>query len=199
MTEVSTEFGFLFEPGDAWLTAEVGRLVGQGDPFSAGVAVGLFARLREPESAERAPAVAGAREERAQDAMDAPGFTAPRRWARHLEAPERSELEDLGQAELHRLADRLLALEDSIEPEDPGWQHELLDLCEGRDDLACILFVLRTAGCGGGLAEAVAAFDEDARMLLASLPFEVRIEDERLRRASILDPGAWWAEPAAPR
>lgn len=199
------------EARDPWLTAEVERLVAQRDSWSAGVAVGLYARVRALERAADAPAGAGGGTsaapsadaalqrtlERAHRVMDSPGFTAPRRWARSLGAAERSTLEDLGLAELHRLSDRLVALEDAFEPGDSAWQHEFADLCEGRDDLECILFVLRAAGSGEALSEAVAAFDEDAWQFMASLPFDPRLEDERLRRASIIDPGAWWADPAA--
>jgi hypothetical protein len=65
-------------------------------------------------------------------------------------------------------------------------------LCHERDDLEGVRVLLREAGAGGQLEEALRETDASGRAVRFSWPREVDVDDERLRRAALSNPGAWW-------
>jgi hypothetical protein len=177
------------EVRDSWLIGQLEKAAGSEDSWSHCVAAGMYARLVEPANAAEAERdVERLLSGRAVDRM-----AEPRRWARTLSAEQRATLEDLALAEIDHLDTLLGHIEDEATPEEEEWREDLLELCRRRDDLEGILLVLAETGAGQRLARACGGFDRRAEIFSASIPARVSFQDEKLRRAWLGSPEAWWA------
>ncbi len=174
--------GWLGMTGDAWLNEQVGERLAVGDSWSVGVAAGMQARLTEP----AVPVAPGG----VPDAS----ITQPRLWMRSLPAAEASTLERLALAEVDRLngmLDELLSVpEDADLSED--WCSDWLRACESRDDLEGMRLLLSEAGRAEALSQQLALVDRAGSSLRMRAPLATVAPGERLRRARLIDPDAWW-------
>jgi hypothetical protein len=181
------------EVRDAWLVGQFEKAAGSEDSWSHCVAAGMYARLAEPaDAAEAEREVKRLLSGRVVDRMAKPLV-----WAWTLSAEQCATLEDLALAEIDHLDTLLGHLEDEATPEEKGWCEDLLELCRRRDDLEGILLVLAEAGAGQRLARACGGFDRRAEIFSASIPARVSFQDEKLRRAWLGSPEAWWASFSA--
>lgn len=171
---------------DSWLVELIHARTAHLDPWSEGVAAGLYARLLEP-----GPGTPTRASEVDEDVLR------PRVWARSLDQAQSDGLEHLGLAE----CDRLLAGADDLGRraacDDPAWVQELLDLCAARDDLEGVRLLLRARRSGERLDSSLGPLDEAGHELMATLPVRVGVADERLRRVWLADPDVWWVRPYA--
>ncbi|MGH7860331.1 MAG: hypothetical protein ACREQY_23625, partial [Candidatus Binatia bacterium] len=163
-----------------------------GDSWHRLVAAGLYARLIEPSSPEESRKliddhIAG---------RPNPLLVRPIAWVRSLSPTQLDDIEELALAEVDRLHGLVESLAESIDCEDPAWRGKVLELCHLRDDLEGTHSLLGEARRGDRLALALDGLDRDGDLFTASIPREIRFEDERLRRVRLGDPLAWWADLA---
>ena len=86
-------------------------------------------------------------------------------------------------------------------PEDAEWRARLERVSVERDDLESVRAVLWSSPRRMGstrlhVDEVLADLYILGRDFMLTLPIEIHVDDERLRRAARADPDAWWAEPA---
>jgi hypothetical protein len=179
--------GWMRSSRDAWLEEQAVRTLETRGAWSVCVAAGLHARLAD------AAAFGDPREiVEAQLAGEAPGWlSGPRRWVRSLEPEQVSTMSRLALAEV----DRLGALADHLERADPladEWREDWRRLCHARDDLEGVRVLLAERGASADLDAHVAALDRAGQSLRTAAPLARLGRDERLRRASLADPDAWW-------
>jgi len=75
-----------------------------------------------------------------------------------------------------------------------GWDDAVREVVYRRDDLEGVLVLLDARGSDAALRAALRAVDRDGLLLRHALPVDGRWDDdERLRRAALKSPGAWWA------
>ena len=179
--------GWLRSSRDAWLQDEARRTLETPGPWPVCVAAGLHARLADAGVHGDPAAIA----EALVRGEVQPWLAAPRRWVRSL-APEQVDT-------MRRLAldavDRLGALAaelEGAEPEGDGWREGWRRLCRSRDDLDGVRVLLAERGAARELDAAVGALDRTGRALRMSAPLARLGPDERLRRARLADPDAWW-------
>ncbi len=174
--------GWLGMSSDAWVNEQVAERLAVGDSWSVGVAAGMQARLVQP---ARPVAPGGVLEA---------SITRPRAWARALPAAEASTLERLALAEVDRLnglLDELAALPADADPS-AEWRSDWLRACESRDDLEGMRLLLFEAGRAEALSQQLALVDRAGSSLRMRAPLASVPPGERLRRARLMDPDAWW-------
>jgi hypothetical protein len=121
-----------------------------------------------------------------------PGLAAAHQWLLGLERAQQEQIERLAMAEIDTLARQLDEIVDSAEPDDPTWLWALTDLCERRDEVEAVRVLLGTAACRDSLDEQVHAFDTWASDAVEPFLSTVFLESEKLARAAVVDPDAWW-------
>ena len=105
--------------------------------------------------------------------------------------------------EAHALAEAsalVLDVEDAIADVDArveGWDDTVRELAHRRDDLEGVLLLLDGAGAGTAIRSSLAAVDHEGQVLRLAIEPDILDNDERLRRAGLKDPDAWWAAHAA--
>jgi hypothetical protein len=179
--------GWMRSSRDAWLNAETERTLATPGAWSVCVAAGRHARLVDP-AAYAAPKEIVEAQLRGEVLE---WLAAPRRWVRSLEAEQVSTMSRLALAEV----DRLREIAADLERSDPGtdaWRDGWRRLCHARDDVEGIRVLLAERGESRDLDARVAALDRAGRALRMSAPLARLGRDERLRRALLADPDAWW-------
>jgi len=175
-------------PCAEWLRERHDALARSPAMVERAAAVGLVARLWEPEDrATRDAVLAGTAEHPSTVAV---------KWLRSLDPETRSTLEALAYQRAARLRDAFFALVEASE--DP---HEacLLALLHERDALECVLALLSYDGKGRRLAVELQITDSAAITCYSAMPVTPALEADPLLRAVFLtEPNAWWGEFAAP-
>ena len=178
---------------DAWLAEQVAPLSEAGDPWTAVVAAGMLGRLATPGS----PAQARAWLDAARRGEASASIRGPRRWAAALAGSDVARGESQALAEASAL---VLDVEDAIADVDArveGWDDTVRELAHRRDDLEGVLLLLDGAGAGTAIRSSLAAVDHEGLVLRLAIEPDILDNDERLRRAGLKDPDAWWAAHAA--
>lgn len=172
---------------DPWLHDTASRGARFTDVWHRVAVAGALARLHEQAS----PAAA-----RTQfDGLLADGSSAsgPRAWARSLAADQAAHVARLVEAEVEALDSNVAHLRRDFRPEDEDWKTLLRSTCLRRDDVESVRLLLLEAGRWDETASLLGALDARASRFVESFPFQVTLDDERLRRAALRDPDAWWA------
>lgn len=176
---------------DTWMQQQAHA--GQGaDIWTRTALGGLLARLMEPEPADVASLIAEGR----FAALVSDAELAPRRWVRSLEPSATAALEQLAVRRAEALADDLTDLYDTLSADMDEASTTWVRLCHRRDDLECVRVLLREAGVGDRLDDALAEADRAGRAIRINLTADLSAADERLRRAALADPAAWWGSTA---
>jgi hypothetical protein len=177
---------------DAWLVEQVAPLSTAGDPWTAAVAAGMLGRLTTPGSPTQARAWLDA----ARRGEVSESIRGPRRWAAALSSSDVARLEAQAVADAAALA---LDVEEAVTDVDAradGWEDTVRELSHRRDDLEGVLLLLDAAGAADATRAALAAVDREGLVLRLAIGNEALEHDERLRRAGLKDPDAWWAAHA---
>jgi hypothetical protein len=169
---------------DAWLLDAVQDRAGSGRDWDVASAVGMWARLFETHSTERARELAAM----LLRGESASVVAAPRAWAQGLSEDACARIEAACRHELHRLHDMLTGAAGTPRV---TVDEDALAVCHLRDDIESVRHVLRVAQRRDSLSDDIAAVDSDGDNWRATHEFD--FEDERLRRVSLSDPQAWWA------
>jgi hypothetical protein len=160
----------------------------QADRWIATTIAGMLARLQtagtEAEARTRLAALRAGRD-------SSPGLK-PRLWVRAFSPAQRDALERFARIRARSLASRLEALLERLDPATSDLGEQWRALCHERDDLEGVRVLLREAGAGARLEEALHHADASGRAARFSWPREIDVDDERLRRAALSNPGAWW-------
>ena len=173
---------------DAWLIREVTMRAASGSIWDVAVAVGIFARLFEPDDAGQCRQLG----ERLRTGSAADVLTAPRRWARALDDAGCDMLEAQTADEVRALRRGVTDLLERVNPDDRAWVDALVAICHRRDDLEAVRLLLFEARGTDVLRFPLGTVDDDATTLFPALP-KLALTDERLRRVRSVDPDAWWA------
>ena len=179
--------GWMRSSRDGWVAEQAARTLETGGAWSVCVAAGQHARLAD------AAAYGDPKDTvEAQLRGESPGWlAAPRRWARSLAEVQVSTMSRLALAEVDRLGEVADDLERS-DPETDAWREDWRRLCHARDDLEGVRVLLAERGASNDLDAHVAALDRAGRSLRMAAPLARLGRDERLRRARLADPDAWW-------
>lgn len=183
---------WIAECDDEWVSKQLGRCSRAGGSWQNAIGAGLFARLSNP------PADAARLVKQLLENPSSVPLPPARPWARALAGEEVATLEDLALAAVDRVSAQLDDLEESMAPGEDWWCKALHNTCVDRDDLECVRVVLAERGARDRIAPALQDLDWRGRRFMATLPREVSFSDERLWRARLGDPTAWWAEAAEP-
>jgi hypothetical protein len=176
---------------DRWLAAHLETQAAIGGSWRSAVGAGVYARLYvAPDRAAAAARIA-----RFTEGREDPHFTTPRRWARALDEAQRQTIEDLALAEVSALHAALEDIEDDIAADAEHWVARWRTLCHRRDDLEGVDVLLQETGRGGRLRAAMDRLDRVGRQALINVPAGALDADERIRRARLQNPSAWWADP----
>lgn len=180
---------------DSWLTGQVRDRTAERDAWSAMAAAGMAARLHEPASPEEARSIIKA----ALAGEVTSTVAAPHQWMATLtrEQLDAMTLQVVRRAE--QMTQRVRWLGEEIDSESEAWRERVLDVITQRDDLAGLELLLREAGEGETVHEALSGLDELGEEFEETLPFVLQFDDERLARAARLNLDAWWARFAARR
>jgi hypothetical protein len=182
-------------PLDEWIEAvmdeELKALASKrlhADRWVATTVAGMLARLQsagtESEARTRLAALRAGRD---------PGpVLKPRLWVRAFPPAQREALERFARVRASSLASRLASLLDRLAPDTPDLVEQWRALCHERDDLEGVRVLLREAAAGADLEAALHEADASGRAVRFSWPREVDVDDERLRRAALSNPAAWW-------
>lgn len=173
---------------DTWLAEQVEPLAGSADAWSRVVAAGMLARLPMPADGTQARTWIAALRSGVIDAT----LAGPRRWIRSLGAEETQAIVDAAVSECASLS---LDIEDTVADVDAdrsGWDDAAREVTQRRDDLEGVLVLLDARGADADLRAALASVDRAGASLQASLPADWATGDQRLRRAALKSPGAWW-------
>lgn len=174
---------------DPWVVEQVGPLVSSDEAWSRVVAAGMLARLQMPASGAQAREwLAAFREGRVDESV-----AGPRTWARALGAADRAAIEAHALAECAALRLDIEDAADDVHAGAEGWPDLVREVAHRRDDLEGVLVLLDAAGVDGPLRKALARLDREGQLLRLSLPADIDRDDERLRRAGLKDPDAWWS------
>lgn len=122
----------------------------------------------------------------------------PREWARALSPEQAKTLADVALAVADRLGETLDDLYERMAPGEEWWLSSFHTACVERDDLEAVRLILTEQGGAARLAMRLDQLDRAGRRLTASIPQVIVLTDERLYRAHLADPYAWWASLAAP-
>jgi hypothetical protein len=159
-----------------------------GDRWDQTTMAGVLARLQ----AEPTGDLARARLAALRAGGDAAPSLAPRLWMRAFSPAQRAAVERVARVSAGRLGDRVAAFLDRLSPKALDLQEHWRALCHERDDLEGVRVLLREAGAGQQLEEALEKADEAGRAVRFSWPPEQRVDDERLRKVSLSNAAAWW-------
>ncbi|GEM_PF-2690843 len=96
-----------------------------------------------------------------------------------------------------RALDDLDRLDSELRLDDDDWWAALGELLEDRDDLASLALLLGLGDSAARVTEALIGLDDVLHMFLRALPIEPVVLSERLERAGLREPAAWWTDPAA--
>jgi len=113
-------------------------------------------------------------------------------WARELSGEAVGALERAALGELDRLGD---FLQDVVENDRWGDASTLTALLLRRDNLESVAWVLRLAGAGSTLREALLDLDRQAELHLTALQ-GLPLREPRLAAVAWQEPMAWWGVPA---
>ncbi len=186
---------------DEWLQSTVARALPGADAWTRTALAGAIARLAAVAPSSHAPGAssAGTPDDGGAHALlrrvsASPATIGPRSWARGLDPGALASIEEHARRRaiaLEHDLDHLLAVFPAEATEArAAWTR----VCHRRDDLEGVRLLLLEAGAGDGLDEALRDTDRAGRSLRLSL--NVAVDDERLRRVALGDPGAWWGDPA---
>jgi hypothetical protein len=182
-------------PLDDWIEAVMddqvkvlaaGRL--QADRWVETTVAGVLARLQTSGTASDARARLAAM----RDGRDTSPALKPRLWMRSFSPVQRDVVERFARVRARSMASRLASLLDRLTPDTPDLVEAWRTLCHERDDLEGVRVLLREAGAGGQLEEALREADATGRAARFSWPREFDVDDKRLRRVALSNPGAWW-------
>ena len=188
--EASTWIGTTLH--DPWLHQELTERFAFDDAWESAVAVGMYARLLEPDPRNMSNRLAKLRHDWRDEELER-----PIRWIRSLQRQQVDALGRLADAEAVDLLGRISDLDAEMKPGEELWQHEFLELCHARDDLEGVCVLLSYVDPPVAATRCSDAVDDAGGLLVASIPFELVLESERLRRVRCKDPDAWWARMAA--
>jgi hypothetical protein len=175
------------DPADVWLQQTIDeRLAVDPDPFDQATAVGLLLRLRPLELDQLGSFLRGER---------GPLADRERSWARGLRADQLDGIEDLARGEATVVEEELRELFESDAAMEGSAREQLLGLLRRRDVLEGVATLLDAAGTGRRLAVTLDRLDAWAAPAMAALPRLPGVDDEHLRRASRIEPEAWWVLP----
>lgn len=174
---------------DGWLAEQVAPLVTSDDPWTQVVAAGMLARLATPSDAAEARVWLDAARAGTADAS----VVEPRRWAASLTADDRFALSRQAVAECASLCLDIEDVQDAVHASSPGWDDEVRALAHRRDDLEAVLLLVDAGGDVTELRQALVPVDRAGLLLGLAVPTGAGLQDERLRRAGLKDPAAWWA------
>lgn len=179
--------GWMRSSRDGWLEREAVRTLEAGGTWSVCVAAGQHARLADAAAFGDPGEIV-----EAQLKGDAPSWlSGPRRWVRSLAADQVRTMARLALAEVDRLNELADALERG-DPEADEWREDWRRLCHARDDLEGVRVLLAERGASSDLEAHVRPLDRAGESLRAAAPLARLGRDERLRRALLSDPDAWW-------
>jgi hypothetical protein len=160
----------------------------QADRWVSTTVAGMLARLQTPGTDTEARTRLAA----LQAGRDPSPALKPRLWVRSFSPAQRDALERFARVRARSLASRLASLVDRLSPDLPDLVEQWRTLCHERDDLEGVRVLLREAGSGAGLEGALHDADTPGRAIRFSWPPGVEVDDERLRRAALSNPAAWW-------
>ncbi|MEM7249172.1 MAG: hypothetical protein AAF533_27885 [Acidobacteriota bacterium] len=181
---------------DPWMKEETRQCLDPSEPWSLAVAVGTHARLLEPRALGEPTELVQRVRDGDREALAA-WHDPPRAWAASLEPCHVRELALLVEAEVDGLRDDLDEL-DRLDWEEPEWETLLRSVLQARDELASVRWVLcsvRGASFEDAVPRSILELDLVGRAVARTLELERPLDDERLHRALINDPSAWWAWP----
>jgi hypothetical protein len=182
---------WLAECGDAWLANQLRLRANLDDSWQHAVAAGMGVRLAglpaDPTGYVE-HLLAG------QTSTSSP----IREWARQLTDAQAETVADLALAVVDRIDGALGDLYDEMAPGEAWWCSSLHAVCAERDDLESARLILAERGAAMAPTAALDSLDAAGRRLVASIPRVVVLNDERLYRARLADPMAWWAQLAVP-
>jgi len=119
-----------------------------------------------------------------------------RTWARNLTPAQVLSISVLFQAACLGWLDAAKGVVEKADPESPRWRESYLDLLHRADDLASVRWVLATVGQADTADFALDLVYEQGRQVVRTLPSMPSLGyDERLYRAVLADPSAWWGQP----
>jgi hypothetical protein len=175
---------------DLWLVDQVKQYAGTDDSWRQAVAAGIFARLRQV-----------GLEARETIARLLAGDLAviddrPRAWARDLSAQQVETLVDFALVIADRVEGTLDDLWAHMAPGEKWWVATFRSAAIERDDLESVRLLLVERGVADRVQRTLNSIDHRGREMVAGIPRVVSIEDERLYRARLADPEAWWARLA---
>jgi len=179
--------GWMRSSGDGWIRAEAVRALEASGPWSVCVAAGLHARLVDP-AAFGPP---GESVDALLKGVSPEWLSRPRQWVRALSPLQVSTMRRLALAEVDRLselADRLGRTESAKDE----WREEWRRLCHGRDALEGVRVLLAEVEASAELDAHLKPLDHAGALLNAEAPLARLRPDERLRRARLANPDAWW-------
>jgi hypothetical protein len=167
---------------DPWLQQEVASVLAGSHPLRHVVAVGLLKRMHSPND----DPVQTAKKLLAGDRV---GWLArPHEWLRCLSPAQRRTAERLACERSEQLAGEM-ARGSRLTSD------QVLRVLVERDDLEGVRLLLRETGAGQRLDAAIEALDQAASGWQPGNLRQACEGSERLRRARLLDPAAWWAQP----
>lgn len=181
------------DSSDAWLRGEIERRLADpvANAFDEAAAIGALLRLRPLEPASSLEALL-----RGEVGADA---DRERAWARSLSRAQLDGIEDLALGEVAVVGDELRDLLDGQDGdagfEEEPWSEHLTALLRRRDVLEGVATLLDAAGAGVRLAGSLERLDGWAGPVVEALALR-DLPDEHLRRASRIEPEAWWLGPA---
>lgn len=198
-------------PIDAWdqaddttLNAMTQKRAMQADRWERTLVAGMVARLVEPPpgtARARLQGLMSGTDSGAQSATGGPAVPAgPRSWFRQLSAGHRALVARRAVGRGQVLAADLGDCRDALVPTNQRLASTWRDLCHRRDDLEGVRVLLRSADAREVEALEAVLRDVDAlgKAVRFSWPPEIEVDDERLRRVALSDPGAWWGSTVYP-
>ena len=180
---------------DPWLAERVAFHIELSDPWHYAVAAGMVNRLGE---VPRAPHGSSA-----HDLLVLASDSEPHRWVAGLDQGQRETLVLRGIARVDGIWGQLEGLEgkDELPLDDPDWQADFVDLCRERDMVEGVITLLRWVDPAEKRFQiCLDSFDRVAEKFVRSIPKTPTIpdlEDEQLRRATLVSPESWWTSIVA--
>lgn len=192
LAPVDAPLGMLAMESGKWVSEEVARL-GNAGPLGHVIAVGLIARLTD-QSASASELVGRLLNGKAA------GTTAvhSRSWARDMSAEQAETVADLALVVVDRVWHLLDELWERMAPQEEWWIDTFTVTALERDDLECARVVLAERGEANRIAASLDVVDSKGREISSGMPYALSIASERLYRARLADPDAWWACFASP-
>lgn len=169
---------------DDWLKEQIGYRM-NGDPWCHVIAIGMCLRLHKlSHTAAKARLGAILRGENVPNRE--------REWFATLDETARYWVEAWALTAAEINTDNF---QDVLDIDEEQVRYEvLLDCCSTRDDLEGVLNLLHGIGKAGTLRDSLEDLDPTGRNVVDAIEIK-SLEDERLTRASIASPLAWWVQP----